>query len=101
MIADEASIEVDGQTVEVDGQTVPVFTITSTADLNGSIGCIANVGKQDNDCSGAHPDLYLRVAVLPVQGKTVLAWARTDPAAPNLELVESFEKMRQTAHFGT
>ena len=94
VIADEASIEVDGQ-------TVPVFTITSTADLNGSIGCIANAGKDDNDCFGAHPDLYLRVAVIPVQGKTVLAWARSDPAAPNLELVASFEKMLQTAHFGS
>lgn len=47
-------------------------------------------------------DLYQRVAVIPVQGKTVLAWTRIAPNLElELELVQSFEKMLQTTHFGT
>ena len=50
----------------------------------------------------ARPDLYLRVAGIPVQGKTVLAWTRIAPNLElELELVQSFEKMLQTTHFGT
>lgn len=100
-LAQSGAVIADEATIDVDGQTVPIFTITSTVDLNGSIGCISNVGKDESDCFGAHPDLFLRVAVVAVGDRVVLAWARTDPTAPNLEFVASFEEMLKTAQFGS
>jgi hypothetical protein len=96
----DAGVDIaDQSTVSVDGQDVPMFTVTGTEDINGSIGCTANVEKDEDDCFGIHPEYLLRVAVIPVDDVTVLAWARTDATEPNLDLVSSFESMLGTLHF--
>lgn len=65
------------KTISVDGHAATMVTATTTQSLDGSLGCPTAKTVPD-ECYGLQPDLALRIAVIDVDGKTLLAWARTN-----------------------
>ncbi len=71
------------KTISVDGHPATIMTATTTQALDGSLGCpTANTAA--DECFGLQPDLTLRIAVIDVNGKTLLAWAKTDSQDVNV-----------------
>jgi hypothetical protein len=70
---------------------------------DGSLGCISPDEPQDSDdgCFGIQPDLPLRLAVIDVDGTTLLAWARPDEDAGTSEeeFRQHFETLLSTLEF--
>jgi hypothetical protein len=90
----------DQKTVEVDGRQVTLLTATSSSELDGSLGCQSQ-GMAAEDCWGLQPDLVLRIAVIPLEGSTLLAWCRTVRGEPGQEaLLADFEQMLSTLRLG-
>jgi hypothetical protein len=90
----------DQKTVEVDGRQATLLTATSTNALDGSLGCQSE-GMAAEDCWGLQPDLVLRIAVIPLEGSTLLAWCRTVRDEPGQEaLLADFEQMLSTLRLG-
>jgi hypothetical protein len=59
----------------VDGYPATLVTATVAESLDGSLGCPAE-GVAAEDCYGLQPDLTLRMAVIDVDGTTLVAWLR-------------------------
>jgi hypothetical protein len=89
----------DVTTTTVDGRPATLLTVTSDADLNGSLGCPETNSDQENDCFGVQTDLVLRMAVVDVDGTTFLAWARQGKDHPDAAFTRNFEGMLKTLHF--
>ncbi|MFG1816853.1 hypothetical protein ACGFIF_24060 [Kribbella sp. NPDC049174] len=87
---------VDQSTTTVDGQQATLLTGTATRALDGTLGCPAATTPVQA-CFGLQSDLALRIAVVNLDGRTLLAWARTqqgDADAP--EFFAEFEAMLQS-----
>ena len=74
----------------VDGRPATLLTGTTDWPLDGILGCPAEA-EDVVDCYGLQPDLALRVAVVDVAGKVLVAWSTV-----NLENVNR-EKERDTS----
>ncbi|WP_132145363.1 hypothetical protein [Kribbella antiqua] len=64
----------------VDGHPATVLTGSAADPLDGALGC-AELNTPAEECFGLQPDLSLRIAVIDVGGKTLLAWARAEKGA--------------------
>ena len=90
---DAGATFVDRTTTTVNGQEATLMTGTTTRALDGTLGCPAATTPVEV-CFGLQPDVALRIAVVDLDGKTLIAWARThqgDPDAP--EFFAEFEGM--------
>lgn len=80
---------------------LPTTMITATVDeaLDGSLGC-PELEMDAGDCFGLQPELTLRVAVMDVDGRTLLAWLRhNDSAGDPADLFAAFEGMLASLTF--
>jgi hypothetical protein len=66
--------------IEIDGHTATVVTASTSTGLSGSLGCQER-GLDPDDCYGLQTFALLHIAVVEIDGVTVLAWARTIPGA--------------------
>lgn len=90
----------DTKKIQVDGHPATLLTIIgSDAEIPGSLGCPEQGGDPVDDCFAPQPDLSLRMAVIDLTGKTLLAWSRMPTASPDPAFVDSFEQMLGTVHF--
>ena len=88
----------DRAELDVDGHPATLFTASTTAALSGSIGCQADIDAES--CYGLQPTAYVRLAVLEVDGATLLAWARTLPGSPTAaQDFAGFEELLGTVRF--
>jgi hypothetical protein len=91
----------DQETVQVDGREATLLTATTgSGGLDGSLGCQSE-GMAAEDCWGLQPDLTLRIAVIPLDGTTLLAWSRTvrdDPGSD--DQIADFDQMISTLQLG-
>jgi hypothetical protein len=71
-------------TLDVDGHPATVVTASTETGLGGSLGCQAT-DLSPEDCFGLQEFALLRLAVIDVDGTTLLAWARTVPGSPDSE----------------
>ncbi len=94
--------------ITVDGHPATLLTVTSDPTkpdgfYDGSAGCISRNEDQGSEdgCFGFQPDLAIRLAVVPLGGKTLLAWARPDDGAPSAgtAFTRGFESMLHSIHF--
>jgi hypothetical protein len=84
---------VDRTTTTVDGKEATLMTGTTTRSLDGTLGCPAATTPVAV-CFGLQPEVALRIAVVDLDGKTLVAWARTqqdDTDAPRF--FAAFEAM--------
>jgi hypothetical protein len=72
------------KTMEVDGHSATLVTASTTTGLDGSLGCQER-GLEPEDCYGLQDFALLHIAVMDVDGVTMLAWARTVPGAAESE----------------
>jgi hypothetical protein len=92
----------DEKKITVDGHSATLMTGTTEHGLDGSIGCPQTQGVPDagGDCYGLQPDVALRIAVIDVSGRTLLAWARTNKGASDASaFFAEFEAMLQSIKF--
>jgi hypothetical protein len=92
----------DEKKITVDGHSATLMTGTAEHGLDGSIGCPQTKGPPDagEDCYGLQPDVALRIAVIDVSGRTLLAWARTNKGASDASaFFAEFEAMLQSIKF--
>ena len=82
--SDHSAHFTDQAEVEVDGHPATLVTATVDQPLDGSIGC-PEPELPAPDCFGLQPDLTLRIAVIDVDGTTVLVWLRTATTATDQE----------------
>jgi hypothetical protein len=85
----------------VGGQPATLVTATTDRSLDGSLGCPA-AGTTAPDCLGLQPELALRIAVVTVQGRTLLVWLRLPAhaaAADTRSRTTAFEQMLTTVRF--
>lgn len=91
--------------ITVDGHPATLMTVTSSAAagppgfFDGTVGCPDPASDQEEGCFGFQPDVVLRLAVIPVGGTTLLAWARTSKAHPDEAFFAMFEKMLTSVRF--
>jgi hypothetical protein len=67
---------VDKATTTVNGKEATLMTGTTTRSLDGTLGCPAATTRAAV-CFGLQPEVALRIAVVDLNGKTLVAWART------------------------
>ena len=85
--------------VTVGGKPATLMTATSTASVDGSIGC-QRPNMAAGDCFGLQPDLALRIAVVDLGTSTFLAWARANAtSADNAAEFTDFEAMLRSLQF--
>jgi len=83
----------DQSTTTVDGHEAILMTGTTSRALDGTLGCPAATTPVAV-CFGLQPDVALRIAVVGLDGRTLLAWARTQAGAPDTaEFFAAFETM--------
>ena len=85
----------------VGGRPATILTATTSTQLEGSLGC-PKAGMGAGDCYGLQPDLVLRIAVVEVGDKTLLAWLRTSRSATVQDRATasaSFEQMLASVRF--
>ncbi|MGY4772329.1 hypothetical protein ACXC9Q_35940 [Kribbella sp. CWNU-51] len=89
----------DETTTTVDGHAATLMTGNAAEPLDGVLGC-AEINTPAEDCFGLQPDLSLRIAVIDVDGKTLLAWARTEKGAADVPaFFAEFETMLKGLKF--
>jgi hypothetical protein len=98
-LADHGASIADVTTTTIGGTPATLLTATTQDSLDGSLGCPEAGADKAEGCFGLQPELLLRIAILDVAGKPLVAWARTDAAAPNQELLATFEDMLGTVAF--
>ena len=74
----------DEKAVDLDGRNVTLLTATTDRALDGDLGCQAE-GMAAEDCWGLQPDLLLRIAVIPLDDSTLVAWSRAVRDEPGTE----------------
>ena len=85
--------------ITVDGHPGTILTATTQDALDGSLGCPIGGADRADGCFGLQPDLSLRIAVIEIGGTTLVAWARTGRADPDVEFVAMFERMLASLQF--
>ncbi|HET6985160.1 MAG TPA: hypothetical protein VFI00_01045 [Kribbella sp.] len=77
----------------VNGQQATLLTGTTSRALDGTLGCPAATTPAAV-CFGLQPDLALRIAIVNLNGRTLIAWARTkQDDAHAAEFFAQFETM--------
>lgn len=82
----------DETALTIDGHSATVMTATTSTSLDGGLGCPED-GIAASDCYGVQPNLALRMAVVEVDSRTLLAWTRAAEGADNTEQFADFETM--------
>jgi hypothetical protein len=83
----------------VGGHNATLMTGDAAGPLDGVLGCPESNMSAD-DCFGLQPDLTLRIAVIDVGGKTLLAWARAEKGAVDVPtFFTEFETMLKGLKF--
>ena len=88
--------------ITVDGYSATLMTVTAEHDLDGSIGCPQTQGVPDagGDCFGPGPAAAIRIAVIDVSGRTLVAWAGINTGASDESaFFAEFEAMLQSIKF--
>ncbi len=94
-------LTIKGETsISIDGVSGTQLNLGATTDLPGVLGQSRGSGCTDKDSIGVTADESLRVAVFPVQNKTVLVWAATNAQSPTPGFFSTYQKMLQTVTFG-
>ncbi|GAB2571045.1 hypothetical protein [Kribbella endophytica] len=87
-------------TTTVDGRPATLLTANTSTSLDGTLGCPDSQTPIDV-CFGLQPDFSLRIAVIPVGTRTLLAWARTDQNDPEATTYfAAFETMLSEIRLG-
>ena len=85
--------------IEVGGHHATLVTASTNDGLDGSLGC-QEPDQVPTDCFGLQDFALLHLAVIDVDGSTVLAWARVVRGAPYLDQdFAAFETMLRSVHF--
>ncbi len=98
-LAGKGAIYTDMTTTAVDGVPVTLLTAKTSRSLDGSLGCPTIGADQGEGCFGLQPEYALRMAVMDIGGKPLLAWARSDANIPDTAFLTSFEDMLKTVDF--
>jgi len=98
-LAGKGAIYSDTTTTTVDGAPVTLLTAKTSRSLDGSLGCPTIGAEQGEGCFGLQPEYALRMAIMEVGGKPLLAWARSDANIPDTAFLKSFEDMLKTVDF--
>ena len=89
--------------ITVDGHPATLMSVTSTNNsglLNGSLGCPKAGADRSEGCFGFQPGRSIRIAVIPVGNRTLLAWARTSKDSPDTAaFFAMFEAMLKSVRF--
>ena len=93
----------DVTTITVDGHPATLMSATTTNDsgvLDGSLGCPKAGADRSEGCFGFQPGRSIRIAVIPVGNRTLLAWARTSKDSPDTAaFFAMFEAMLKSVRF--
>ena len=92
----------DEKKITVDGHSATLMTGTAEHDLDGSIGCPQTQGVPDagGDCFGFGPAAAIRIAVVDVSGRTLVAWAGVNTGASDESaFFAEFEAMLRSIKF--
>jgi hypothetical protein len=76
----------------IDGRPATVVTATTAGSLDGSLGC-AEPDTPALDCFGLQPDLVVRIAVIGLEGKTVLVWLRSNSGVAMTPQIDAFNQL--------
>jgi hypothetical protein len=89
--------------INVDGHPATLMTATSIyGELEDTLGCSsasADPSANDKVCFGVPDDLIKRIAVIPLGNTTLVAWARTSKAHPDMAFFAMFERMLKSVRF--
>jgi hypothetical protein len=91
----------DRAEITVGGRPATIVTATTSRHLDGTLGC-PEPQQSAPDCFGLQPDLSLRLAVVPLEGTTLLIWLRTPVDTDTgkvADRVTSFEQMLASLRF--
>ena len=87
----------------IGGRPATLMTITNDGrpenDLHGALGCPERNADPGEGCFGIQPDRILRLAVIDIDGTTLLTWARVNKIGGDNSFVEMFERMLRTVQF--
>lgn len=89
------------RTMTIGGRPATVVTATTDKSLDGSLGCPTPTTAAP-DCFGLQPDVVLRIAVVNMGDKTLLAWLKVDkntPASQMASEIKAFEAMLASIRF--
>ena len=90
----------DRTTVDVDGHAASVMTAGTGIGMSGTLGCQAR-GLSADDCYGLQDYADIRLAVIDIDGRVVLAWARSLPDSPTAQQdFAAFDDLLATIRFG-
>ena len=92
----------DEKKITVDGRSATLVTGTTEQHLNGVLGCPQTERGPDpgEDCYGLQPEAAIRIAVIDVSGRTLVAWASTNVGASDVPaFFAEFEAMLQSVKF--
>jgi hypothetical protein len=92
----------DEKKITVDGHRATLMTVTTEHSLPGAEGCPQTQGVPDaaEDCYGPQPEAPVRLAVIDVSGRTLLAWAAINTGAPDESaFFAEFEAMLSSVRF--
>ncbi len=85
--------------IEVGGHRATLVDASTSEGLDGSLGC-PEPDLAPTECFGLQDFAVLHLAVVDVDGRTVLAWARVVPGAPYLDQdFAAFESMLRSVRF--
>jgi hypothetical protein len=92
----------DEKKITVDGHSATLMTVTTEQHLDGVFGCPQTQGVPDagGDCYGVQPEGAVRIAVIDVSGRTLVAWAGINKGASDESaFFAEFEAMLKSVQF--
>jgi hypothetical protein len=91
----------DEKKITVDGHSATLMTGTTEHALDGSMGCPQAQGALTaQDCYGPQPEGVIRIAVINVSGRTLVAWASINKSASDESaFFAEFEAMLKSVQF--
>jgi len=88
----------DRSLTTVGGQPATLVTATASRRLAGAIGC-SQAGMAQRHCYGLRPERRLRIAIVELDGRTLLIWLRNDRRSRFEEQRVLFEQTLSTVQF--
>ena len=98
-LANKGGVYSDVTTTTIDGVKATVMTARTTRSLDGALGCPVIGADRGEGCFGLQPEYVLRLAVMDVGGKPLLAWARSNTDIPDQAFLAEFEAMLASVDF--
>jgi hypothetical protein len=89
----------DQKKTTVGGQPSTEFTVLSTVDHPGVLGCSFNDIADGNNCFGIFHDLQVRMNIVTVHGKPLIIWMRTEKDNPTTKLLAEYDQMIDSVTF--